>query len=106
VTTIALNDVIPGWDESSETPMGVTAERSIQHTRLDHDLLLRAYKFSEKAHRGQKRLSGEDFVSLKEGHEIADWGLLIEDCYDRATCRTRASSLLAAATANASSLIW
>ena len=63
VTTIALNDVIPGWDESSEAPIGVTAERAILHTRLDHDLLVRAYKFSEKAHRGQKRLSGEDFVS-------------------------------------------
>ncbi|HJQ11563.1 MAG TPA: bifunctional (p)ppGpp synthetase/guanosine-3',5'-bis(diphosphate) 3'-pyrophosphohydrolase [Gemmatimonadaceae bacterium] len=31
--------------------------------RLDRDLLTRAYRFSEKAHEGQKRLSGERFVS-------------------------------------------
>ena len=31
--------------------------------RLDRDLLARAYHFSERAHEGQKRLSGEKFVS-------------------------------------------
>jgi len=31
--------------------------------RLDRELLERAYRFSEKAHEGQKRLSGEKFVS-------------------------------------------
>ena len=31
--------------------------------RLDRELLTRAYRFSEKAHEGQKRLSGERFVS-------------------------------------------
>ncbi len=31
--------------------------------RLDRELLVRAYRFSEKAHEGQKRLSGEKFVS-------------------------------------------
>ena len=31
--------------------------------RLDHELLMRAYRFSETAHLGQKRLSGENFVS-------------------------------------------
>ena len=31
--------------------------------RLDRDLLARAYRFSEKAHEGQKRLSGDKFVS-------------------------------------------
>ncbi|HEV7837390.1 MAG TPA: HD domain-containing protein, partial [Gemmatimonadaceae bacterium] len=31
--------------------------------RLDRDLLARAYLFSERAHSGQKRLSGENYVS-------------------------------------------
>ncbi len=31
--------------------------------RLDRDLLARAYRFSEKAHQGQKRLSGDKYVS-------------------------------------------
>jgi len=31
--------------------------------RLDRDLLTRAYRFSEKAHEGQKRLSGDKYVS-------------------------------------------
>ncbi|HET9775572.1 MAG TPA: HD domain-containing protein, partial [Gemmatimonadaceae bacterium] len=31
--------------------------------RLDRELLTRAYRFSEKAHEGQKRLSGDKYVS-------------------------------------------
>jgi GTP diphosphokinase / guanosine-3',5'-bis(diphosphate) 3'-diphosphatase len=31
--------------------------------KIDRDLLVRAYRFSERAHEGQKRLSGENFVS-------------------------------------------
>ena len=31
--------------------------------RLDRDLLARAYRFSESAHEGQKRLSGDKYVS-------------------------------------------
>src|SRR4051795_12837749 len=31
--------------------------------RLDRELLARAYRFSEKAHEGQKRLSGDKYVS-------------------------------------------
>jgi guanosine-3',5'-bis(diphosphate) 3'-pyrophosphohydrolase len=31
--------------------------------RLDRDLLARAYRFSERAHEGQKRLSGDKYVS-------------------------------------------
>src|SRR3954469_24737044 len=39
--------------------------------RLDRELLTRAYRFSEKAHEGQKRLSGERFVShCVEGAKI------------------------------------
>ena len=28
--------------------------------KLDHQLLARAYRYSERAHKGQKRLSGDD----------------------------------------------
>jgi len=51
VTATALNERIPGWDDAFETG------------RLDRDLLARAYRFSEEAHRGQTRLSGEPFVT-------------------------------------------
>jgi GTP pyrophosphokinase len=51
VTATAPSDLIPGWPNASETD------------RLDRDLLARAYRFSEEAHRGQTRLSGEPFVT-------------------------------------------
>jgi guanosine-3',5'-bis(diphosphate) 3'-pyrophosphohydrolase len=51
VTATALSERIPGWDDAFETE------------RLDRDLLARAYRFSEQAHRGQKRLTGEPFVT-------------------------------------------
>ena len=44
---------IPGWTTPT-TPL---------REGLDQDLLLRAYKYSERAHAGQTRLSGEPFVS-------------------------------------------
>src|SRR6476659_6238683 len=44
---------IPGWT-SPTTPL---------REGLDQELLLRAYKYSERAHAGQTRLSGEPFVS-------------------------------------------
>ena len=44
---------IPGWTTPT-TPL---------REGLDHDLLLRAYRYSERAHAGQTRLSGEPFVS-------------------------------------------
>jgi guanosine-3',5'-bis(diphosphate) 3'-pyrophosphohydrolase len=53
VTAIESHAVIPGWNDKG----GALPER------LDHELMLRAYRFSETAHVGQKRLSGEDFVS-------------------------------------------
>ena len=43
---------IPGWGGPEALP-----------ERLDRDLLVRAYQFSERAHAGQKRLSGEAYVS-------------------------------------------
>jgi GTP pyrophosphokinase len=51
VTATAINERIPGWEDAFEIE------------RLDRDLLARAYKFSEEAHRGQMRLSGEPFVT-------------------------------------------
>jgi guanosine-3',5'-bis(diphosphate) 3'-pyrophosphohydrolase len=51
VTVAAMKGVIPGWDLDDELA-----------ARLDGDLLARAYRFSEKAHHGQKRSSGEPYV--------------------------------------------
>ena len=51
MTATASHERIPGWDDAFETE------------RLDRDLLARAYRFSEEAHRGQKRLTGEPFVT-------------------------------------------
>jgi len=51
VTVPVLKGVIPGWELDNE-----------QLARLDVDLLARAYRFSERAHHGQKRSSGEPYV--------------------------------------------
>jgi GTP diphosphokinase / guanosine-3',5'-bis(diphosphate) 3'-diphosphatase len=51
VTATALKERIPGWPEALEAD------------RLDRDLLARAYRFSDAAHHGQTRLSGEPFVT-------------------------------------------
>src|ERR1700720_3618510 len=53
MTAIALQEIIPNWHVVDER----TAER------LDEDLLVRAFRFSERAHLGQKRLSGQDYVT-------------------------------------------
>src|SRR6476469_4612246 len=52
-STASTPITIPGWT-SPTTPL---------REGLDHSLLLRAYKYSERAHAGQTRLSGEPFVS-------------------------------------------
>ena len=44
------------------------------YTVVDRDLISRAYKFAEKAHEGQKRLSGEPYIT----HCIAVAEILIE----------------------------
>ncbi|HET8650752.1 MAG TPA: bifunctional (p)ppGpp synthetase/guanosine-3',5'-bis(diphosphate) 3'-pyrophosphohydrolase [Gemmatimonadales bacterium] len=49
--------------------------------RLDLDLIDRALRFSASAHRGQKRMSGEDFIS----HSIAVATILAEQLLDT-TC--------------------
>ncbi len=53
MTTIALHEMIPGFGPGA----GGT------YDRLDHDLLVRAYRFSDVAHAGQVRHSGEPYVS-------------------------------------------
>ncbi|HEV8499195.1 MAG TPA: bifunctional (p)ppGpp synthetase/guanosine-3',5'-bis(diphosphate) 3'-pyrophosphohydrolase [Gemmatimonadaceae bacterium] len=53
MTATALHEVIPGWRED-ELPL---------HDKLDRDLLVRAYKFGELAHRGQLRNSGEPYIT-------------------------------------------
>src|SRR5204863_2061685 len=52
-----------------------------QGDRLDRDLLARAYRASAQAHRGQKRLSGDDFVS----HSVAVATILAEQQMDTTT---------------------
>src|SRR5918911_554135 len=52
-TATAQNEIIPGWN-LAESP---------HNERLDRELLARAYQFSERAHRGQTRNSGEPFVT-------------------------------------------
>src|SRR5207245_3043453 len=52
-----------------------------QRDRLDLDLLARAYRMSAQAHRGQKRQSGDDFVS----HSVAVATILAEQQMDTTT---------------------
>ena len=51
MTVTLLREIIPGWSFHE----GANA-------RLDEELLVRAYRFSEEAHRGQTRNSGEPYV--------------------------------------------
>src|SRR5918999_732656 len=53
MATTALGTVIPGW----------ALDDAVAMERLDVDLLARAYRFSERAHAGQKRSSGDAYVS-------------------------------------------
>jgi len=53
VTSTAVSEIIPGWREDT-LPL---------HEKLDRDLLVHAYQFSEEAHRGQVRNSGEPYVT-------------------------------------------
>jgi GTP diphosphokinase / guanosine-3',5'-bis(diphosphate) 3'-diphosphatase len=46
-------EVMPGWRED-ELPL---------HDKLDRDLLVRAYRFGEAAHRGQVRNSGDAYIT-------------------------------------------
>jgi GTP pyrophosphokinase len=48
-----MHEVIPGWREDELPP----------HDKLDRELLSRAYRFSEQAHRGQLRNSGDPYIT-------------------------------------------
>ncbi len=52
-----------------------------QADRLDLDLIDRAYRLSAEAHRGQKRLSGEAFIS----HAVAVARILLDHHMDSVT---------------------
>ncbi|MDB4882216.1 MAG: RelA/SpoT family protein [Gemmatimonadetes bacterium] len=52
MTATLLREIIPGW-----------TFREGANARLDEELLVRAYRFSEEAHRGQTRNSGEPYVT-------------------------------------------
>ena len=52
MTATALREIIPGWSIGEAV-----------NSRLDEDVLARAYRFSERAHRGQFRNSGEPYVT-------------------------------------------
>ena len=62
-----LRTRIPGWD--------LAADRSVE--RLDVPLLIRAYDFSDKAHEGQTRRSGERYVThcVEVAKLLAELGL-------------------------------
>ncbi|MEO7358718.1 MAG: HD domain-containing protein, partial [Gemmatimonadaceae bacterium] len=53
MTTVALHEEIPGF----RTPDGGAYEK------LDYELLVRAFRFTERAHAGQTRSSGEPYVT-------------------------------------------
>ena len=53
MTSTVLSALIPGWDLSDES----------LPERLDTELLVRAYRFSEKAHSGQTRRNGDPYVT-------------------------------------------
>jgi GTP pyrophosphokinase len=65
--TAAASELIPGWRES-ELPL---------HDKLDRDMLVRAYRFSEIAHRGQVRNSGDPYIthSVEVAKILAELGL-------------------------------
>ena len=65
--TAAASELMPGWRES-ELPL---------HDKLDRDMLVRAYRFSEIAHRGQVRNSGDPYIthSVEVAKILAELGL-------------------------------
>jgi len=54
--------VTAGAVKEKETPLPAWLKEGLPE-RLDRELLERAYRFSERAHEGQKRLSGDKYVS-------------------------------------------
>ena len=91
MTATALREIIPGWT------LGEPA-----NSRLDEEVLARAYRFSVEAHRGQFRNSGEPYVThcVEVAKILAELQLdtttvasgLIHDEIGRASCRERVYS--------------
>ena len=79
--TAVRRELIPGWRED-ELPL---------HDKLDRDLLVRAYRFSEAAHRGQMRNSGEPYIThcVEVAKILADLQLDSIDRRERAAPRRR-----------------
>ena len=67
MTTAARREIIPGWDISGEPT----------NERLDLEFIARAYRFGELAHAGQKRRSGENYIShaLEVARILVELGL-------------------------------
>ena len=70
-----MTTVLQGVDSDLAKALGA------QGDRLDLELIDRAYRLSATAHRGQKRLSGEDFLS----HAVAVARILLEHHMDAVT---------------------
>lgn len=64
MTTVALHEEIPGFGPAD----------GVSYEKLDHELLVKAYRFSVAAHAGQVRRSGEPYVShcVEVAHILAD----------------------------------
>lgn len=64
MTTVALHEEIPGFGPSDD----------VSYEKLDHELLVKAYRYSLAAHAGQVRRSGEPYVShcVEVAHILAD----------------------------------
>src|SRR3989338_409251 len=58
----------------------VLKEVHTQRPNADEQLIRNAYEFAKKAHEGQKRASGEDYIfhSLETARQLAYWGMDIE----------------------------
>jgi GTP pyrophosphokinase len=76
---------VTGVLAQTDSDFAVALER--RKERLELGLIERAYEFSSAAHRGQKRLSGEDYIS----HSVAVARILVDQQLDSVTI---ASALL------------
>src|SRR5437899_1760149 len=65
----------------AEEALGPEGGRQLGTEHLDLDLVSRAYRVSAQAHRGQKRESGDDYVS----HSVAVATILAEQLMDSTT---------------------
>src|SRR5690606_39312554 len=66
-----MREIIPGWEAGGE----------LSNDRLDLEQIARAYRFGELAHAGQKRSSGENYIS----HAVEVARILVELGLDSTT---------------------